>query len=92
MVLLITELQLLSLKILPFTALKPMVVLEAMFNAVRLLLKGQPIGPEAIVIDVGKVACGAIGIGDRHAARLEKADLLLDRKRGLGEFHRQAPV
>lgn len=66
--------------------------LEVMFNPVRFLLKGQPIGPKAIVIDVGKVACGAIGIGDGHTARLDKVDLLLDRKRGLGEFHRQAPV
>jgi hypothetical protein len=50
------------------------------------------IGAEAVVIDMCKVARGVGGIVDGHAARLEEVDLLLDRKRGLGEFHRQTPL
>jgi hypothetical protein len=52
--------------------------LEVVVAGIRGFLKGKPIGPEAIVVDMDEVSGGTIAVADVHSAGGEKIELLFD--------------
>jgi len=53
--------------------------------------KRQPIGPQAVVVDVGQRMAGSSLISKPHAPLAQQSDLVIGGQRRLGEFHNGKP-
>jgi hypothetical protein len=73
--------------------LKDLVKVCSRSKAVRgmILFKGEPIGGETVIVEMGKIAFGPCAVGYLHTAVNEQVNLGLKRQRGLGKSHYQPP-